>query len=611
MKRNLKFILTFTSLLTISLLQSQGSLCENIEPFCAGNERLVFPNSNEGNTDQEIAEQGPYYDCLSDQPFPAWFFLQIERPGNLQFTIAQNTQANFLGRDLDVDFIVWGPFQKGDDFCSPATLSEENVVDCSYIDAAVETMTINGAQENAIYVVLITNFEREPGFISLQQNNPNAPGQGSTDCSILGNALGDDISVCSESQYVLDGTSNEADSYMWFQRLEGENGYTQIEGENGPTLTVTQSGDYRLVLTDVLGQTSEADDVTVTFYDSPPIGEGQTLFSCSEDGTIDLTENDSNFNVSAEGDQEVRYYATQENAEQDNPILSPQNYNYSAEMELYARIYDEETGCLSEIRNFEISSFSFPDLTLPEELRICVTAEGVLVNNFNLGQDLGNGFEYEWVAQNETLSTEAMLVLNQNPDFDSFNLNLYSLETGCVKSYNVSILRVIVPESLEAEIAGSGFDENYRVTAIVDENSNQNAIFEYRVDDSVWQSSAIFTNLEPGSHTLYARETSGCGGEISYSFNLVGFPKYFSPNGDGINDNWNLIRDNATSIKKLYIFDRYGKLIKELDPDGGKGWDGTYNGKILPADDYWFQVQVEDLKTGNTQIYKNHFSLIR
>ena len=56
---------------------------------------------------------------------------------------------------------------------------------------------------------------------------------------------------------------------------------------------------------------------------------------------------------------------------------------------------------------------------------------------------------------------------------------------------------------------------------------------------------------------------------------------------------------------KILIYDRYGKLLKQLNPSS-KGWDGTLNGKVLPNDDYWFAVKLQD-----GRIFKNHFSLKR
>ena len=87
---------------------------------------------------------------------------------------------------------------------------------------------------------------------------------------------------------------------------------------------------------------------------------------------------------------------------------------------------------------------------------------------------------------------------------------------------------------------------------------------------------------------------------------VMGIPKFFTPNSDGINDTWNIqgiTPSYASSI--IYIFDRFGKLIKQISPLGA-GWDGTYNGQLLPADDYWFTMQLSD----NRNI-KGHFTLKR
>jgi len=55
----------------------------------------------------------------------------------------------------------------------------------------------------------------------------------------------------------------------------------------------------------------------------------------------------------------------------------------------------------------------------------------------------------------------------------------------------------------------------------------------------------------------------------------------------------------------VYIFDRYGKLLIQLNPLGN-GWDGTIGGLKMPTSDYWFYVKLED-----DRIFKGHFSLRR
>ena len=88
---------------------------------------------------------------------------------------------------------------------------------------------------------------------------------------------------------------------------------------------------------------------------------------------------------------------------------------------------------------------------------------------------------------------------------------------------------------------------------------------------------------------------------------VIGFPKYFTPNNDGIHDTWQIagVSGAFQPNSKILIYDRYGKLLKQLNPSS-KGWDGTLNGKVLPNDDYWFAVKLQD-----GRIFKNHFSLKR
>ncbi|HZW62131.1 MAG TPA: T9SS type B sorting domain-containing protein, partial [Flavobacteriaceae bacterium] len=64
---------------------------------------------------------------------------------------------------------------------------------------------------------------------------------------------------------------------------------------------------------------------------------------------------------------------------------------------------------------------------------------------------------------------------------------------------------------------------------------------------------------------------------------------------------------------KIYIFDRYGKLLKQLSPTGS-GWDGMYNGEPLPSSDYWFTVEYYEPGQGSesgTKEFRSHFTLKR
>jgi len=88
----------------------------------------------------------------------------------------------------------------------------------------------------------------------------------------------------------------------------------------------------------------------------------------------------------------------------------------------------------------------------------------------------------------------------------------------------------------------------------------------------------------------------------------VNYPKYFTPNGDGVNDTWNItpLKDQTNSV--IHIYDRYGKVLTQIFPSG-QGWDGSYFGKNMPSTDYWFTVNyIED---GISKEFKSHFALKR
>ena len=113
-----------------------------------------------------------------------------------------------------------------------------------------------------------------------------------------------------------------------------------------------------------------------------------------------------------------------------------------------------------------------------------------------------------------------------------------------------------------------------------------------------------FSGVGPGFHTVYVRDKNDCG-TVKKNISVIGFPKFLTPNGDGYNDRWHVYGINTPNQanSEVYIFDRYGKLLIQLNPLGD-GWDGTYNGAIMPTSDYWFYVKLED-----GRFFKGHFTL--
>jgi gliding motility-associated-like protein len=93
---------------------------------------------------------------------------------------------------------------------------------------------------------------------------------------------------------------------------------------------------------------------------------------------------------------------------------------------------------------------------------------------------------------------------------------------------------------------------------------------------------------------------------------VIDYPHFFTPNGDGYNDTWNIEGISTRPFAKIYIYDRHGRLLKQLSPLG-PGWDGTFNGENLPATDYWFTISLDanfDVEV-TVREFSGHFSLIR
>ncbi|WP_417238077.1 T9SS type B sorting domain-containing protein, partial [Bizionia sp.] len=131
--------------------------------------------------------------------------------------------------------------------------------------------------------------------------------------------------------------------------------------------------------------------------------------------------------------------------------------------------------------------------------------------------------------------------------------------------------------------------------------------YMYILDNGVPQSSNVFYNVTLGPHTIEVYDLNGCASAIK-EIVIIDAPLFFTPNQDGQNDTWHITGVNQIPGTIVYIFDRYGKLLKTLT-HSSPGWDGTYNGQNMPSSDYWFLAKV---KKGTISFeVKRHFTLKR
>ncbi len=199
-----------------------------------------------------------------------------------------------------------------------------------------------------------------------------------------------------------------------------------------------------------------------------------------------------------------------------------------------------------------------------------------------------------------------------SPDFNNLETTNYTFTPNadeCAQVLDFIISVSPVNEiSLNALLTSAPFRDNISVQL---QASGGDGDYEYRVNGGPWQSSSVFEDLQNNSQYVFeVRQANTCSNIASDTVTGLSFPDFFTPNGDGINDYWNITDLREQGDVKIYIFDRYGKLIEEISTLQ-VGWDGTYNGRLMPSQDYWFLVEFTDEASGNRISYNNHFTLKR
>jgi gliding motility-associated-like protein len=250
-----------------------------------------------------------------------------------------------------------------------------------------------------------------------------------------------------------------------------------------------------------------------------------------------------------------------------------------------------------------------PEFDLDESYILCVNTNGTEILSTPIldTELLATAYSFEWSYNGNILPTETGPSLEPTQG-GTYSVIVIDISTSSVTScINMDSAEVIEsePPLLEVNMLTEAFVENNVIEAIATGMGD----YEYSLDGGPWQDSGVFTNVSQGTRVVTARDKIGCGFTTKQQI-VIDYPLYFTPNGDGNNDTWNITGIGNQSNTKIYIFDRYGKLLKQLSPSGS-GWNGTYNGNMMPTSDYWFTVVYDEPLTGDPKEFKAHFTLKR
>ena len=205
---------------------------------------------------------------------------------------------------------------------------------------------------------------------------------------------------------------------------------------------------------------------------------------------------------------------------------------------------------------------------------------------------------YNWIYEDGTIiSTTHEANLEKA---GKYTLLVGALENNvyCENNYEFELIRSMPPTIID--VAYQQLSHNNSIEIIASGDGD----FEYSIDGVNFKDSHIFTNLIGGQYTVFVRDKNGCGGD-SEEVVVIDYPKFFTPNHDGYNDYWHILGIEKYTSSKILIFDRYGKLLKQLS-SSDIGWDGTSNGQEMMSNDYWFKADL-----GNGTVFSGHFTLKR
>lgn len=269
-------------------------------------------------------------------------------------------------------------------------------------------------------------------------------------------------------------------------------------------------------------------------------------------------------------------------------------YNATTNEIIYVRLENNTTECY-DITSFEVIINRKPIVDIGSQV-ICLENLPLLVSaDTNLVGDT-----YLW-STNET-----------TPE----------IEITQVGTYSVSVTSALGCETIEVFSVTESEEASILITESIDFSDPNNVIitvegigdYLYQLEDDDFtnnfndygpQSSNVFENVALGYYTLTVIDLNGCA-SITKQIVVIDAPKFMTPNNDGHFDSWHITGVENLPGTIIHIFDRYGKLVETLTSNS-PGWNGFYNGSLMPVSDYWYLAKV---KKGNKSFeVKGHFSL--
>ena len=362
-------------------------------------------------------------------------------------------------------------------------------------------------------------------------------------------------------------------------------------------------------------------------FDGDPTNDAIAFNLESQNATVLNGQNPINYNVS--------YYLNQEDADLRINALPSPYVNRINPQTIVVRVdndtmIDDGTGTTVdssicyETDEMVLEVNPMPSFNLLDEYALCINTDGtevipdpIIDTQLNVAN-----YTFEWFLNGVVIPGEVNSSISPLQG-GTYSVTVTDNATGCSTIVGDPNTVTLVNESTRPILTASqvtlAFVENNtilaRATPATAGLNNDITAYEFSLDGGNWvhntpnDGTYSFENVSAGEHVIEARDINGCG-ITSVTVIVLDYPLYFTPNGDGFHDTWNIIGLSNQPDARVFIFNRYGKLLKQISPTG-LGWDGKYNGELMPTNDYWFTLEYTEPNTNVKSEFKAHFTLKR
>lgn len=416
------------------------------------------------------------------------------------------------------------------------------------------------------------------------------------------------LESCVDEEIILSATYFPGSRYQWEKDgvvLAGESSHVLQR----PMAKLSDSGSYKVEVFRPNAESCPIEAESTLVVQALPEVYPQLLSVCDEqiDGVFDGYAEFDLMQIETDASFVYSYYESIQDLNNDLPISAPSDYmNIERNNQfVYYKVLNAN-GC-ENVGEIELQVNEPPNISLEATYILCVDSP-------DLTLVAPSGFDsYSWYKLENT-TQELVSSTNQVEIMESGD---YVLKIGNQFTNNGN--SISCDQEIEFKVVPSNTATIQDV--IINDNGDNNTIeiiadgegdYEYSINGEQYQDSTYFENVISGVVTVFVRDKNGCGIveqiiEIDPEITTDDFPKFFTPNGDGANDFWQYIPNSNGDINviSIDIYSRMGQLLIQLNPES-KGWDGRFNGQMLPETDYWFKAN-----TVNQQTIQGHFSLIR